>query len=155
MALGFGGSTTGNASMALTALVQRLSNTRPLVEKMTERSAASQQKNIDESHSPAGDAYPPLADSTKAGRGFGHPYGDLPLKDSGDMYGSIQAHAELQSETSGWAGPDEMVAPYFAYQNQGAPRAGIPVRQFIGISADDTTGWQDDVHQFAAHAVGG
>jgi hypothetical protein len=69
------------------------------------------------------------------------------------MFDSITAHVELQSETSGWAGPDELAAPYFPYQNQGAPRAGIPVRQFIGVSDDDVTGWRGDVADFTRSAV--
>jgi hypothetical protein len=145
------GEIVGDAAGAVRAIMERLSATRPLVENLTAHSAAGQRRNIDERHAPDGSPYEPLKPATIKRKLAIGKYGEAPLKTSGLMYDSI--HTEIESDTEGTAGPHALDAYYFSYQNEGAPRAGIPARAFIGVSGVDYETFADDTYAFAILAV--
>jgi phage gpG-like protein len=122
-----------NAADQLRAVVSRLSDYRDLLPKLGEFVADTQRLNIEQSRTPSGVPYRPLAASTLKARGEGHPYGDKPLLDTTNMYQSI--HFREIDASSVFAGPSIEQADYFPNVNQGTDR--IPARTFIGLRPED------------------
>lgn len=167
--------TTGDALAQLDRAMANL-ETSPvhLLQQLGESAVRDMLNNILESRFPDGRPYPPLKQPDRGQIRWGkiesmweedkgsaaryttiaHPFSGVPLIQSSRMFQSI--HYEVRAESvfmnTVWAGPTYDAAPYFPYQNEGAPRAHIPARTFIGLRAETILGWDTLVYQHVYQA---
>lgn len=133
--------TGGDIAVAIRGATARLLQTEPLVQALVNASAEGQRRNIDESHTPTGEAFEKLKPATmreKARKG----YPLTPLKRTLVMYNSIRG--QVISPREGSAGPGDE-ALYAKYANAR--------RQFVGTGREDGTVFQRIVDDFAIAAV--
>jgi hypothetical protein len=135
------------AAEQVRGVVNRLSDFSALLPRLGELAMDSQKENIEESRSPEGVPFIPLAESTIAQRGSGHPYGDKPLLDTTNMYQSI--HYEVRSADAVFAGPSMEQADYFPFVTSGRRVA----RQFIGLRAEDRQEISDVVSEWIVEVL--
>jgi hypothetical protein len=123
----------------------KILQTEPLVRALVDVDAEGQRRNIDQSRTPDGEAYEPLAPATiRAKQRKGYPFPSVPMKATLRMYNSIRGY--VISDREGIAGPSlSNEAPYSVYQNA--------KRQFIGPSREDEPKYQAIIRDFAQAAV--
>lgn len=145
---------TDDVGSVLRRQLERAADLSDLLQKSGTLAMDSMKKDIEESRTPAGDRYPDLKEATIRAKERHHSaYATHPLLDTTAMYQSI--HFEVRGDHEVWAGPSLEDAPYFARQNQGAPRRGIPARTFIGLRPEDLTEIEDAAAKHFSAAFNG
>jgi phage virion morphogenesis protein len=114
----------------MTKLLRRLSDTRPLLQKIGDHLVASSKARIRTTKtSPDGTPWEPWAQSTREARTKAGTAGSGLLYETGTLFRSIQATITRNRASV------ETSVPYAIYLQQGTPN--MPARPFLGISESD------------------